>query len=418
MGRPATGTVTPRSGFGGAELGGGVVEGGGGGGFAWGEEGDGLAVVAGLAGVGIEGDLGEEGDLEALGLAFAAVLAEKVVFGPVFAFEPGHVFDDAEDGDVDLGEHGDGFPGVDEGHFLGGGDDDGAVEGDGLHDGELDVAGAGGEVEDEDIEFAPGDLFEELLGVAVGEGAADDDGGAVAEEEAHGHEFDAVGLDGDDVVVLVCVRLFAGRAEEEGDRGAVEVAVTEADLEALLGKGDGEVGGDGGFADATLAGGHRDDFFDAGEGLFAGHAAGGGGGAGRILDVDVDLDLFGAAGEGVEDGVAVLEDLFGDLGVAGLEAEGDGEAVVVDGDGLDEAEGDDIAGEAGIFDSGEGGANGVFGHWGGGLSGRRGETRRQCSVFSVQNPDWGRRPLISLMALIYWGGRGKKAVCSIQNLEF
>ena len=58
----------------------------------------------------------------------------------------------------------------DEGDFLGGGDDDGAVEGEGLDDGELDVSGAGGEVEDEDVEFSPGDLVEELLGVAGGEG--------------------------------------------------------------------------------------------------------------------------------------------------------------------------------------------------------------------------------------------------------
>lgn len=42
-------------------------------------------------------------------------------------------------------------------------------------------------------------------------------------------------------------------AEHVGNGGAVEVAVAEADLEALAGEGDGEVGGDGGLADAAFA---------------------------------------------------------------------------------------------------------------------------------------------------------------------
>ena len=91
------------------------------------EEGDRLASVAAPAGFGVDGHLGEEG-LEALGLADAAAIAEEVVAGAVVALEPGHVLDQAEDRDVDLGEHRDGLAGVDEGDFLRGGDDDRAID--------------------------------------------------------------------------------------------------------------------------------------------------------------------------------------------------------------------------------------------------------------------------------------------------
>ena len=47
------------------------------------------------------------------------------------------------------------------------------------------------------------------------------------------------------------------RAEHEADAGAVNVAIAEADLAIVFfaAEGDGEIGGDGGFADAALAAG-------------------------------------------------------------------------------------------------------------------------------------------------------------------
>ena len=54
-----------------------------------------------------------------------------------------------------------------------------AIDADGLHDGELDVAGAGREIEHEVVEIFPSDLAEKLLGVAGGHRPADDDGRAV-----------------------------------------------------------------------------------------------------------------------------------------------------------------------------------------------------------------------------------------------
>ena len=79
---------------------------------------------------------------------FDVAVAEDFVFGAgVGGFEVGHVFDDAEDGDVHHFCHFDGF-GDDHGdEFLGRGDDDDACDGEGLEDGEGDVAGAGGHVD-------------------------------------------------------------------------------------------------------------------------------------------------------------------------------------------------------------------------------------------------------------------------------
>jgi len=156
-----------------------VVESGAGFTFGFWPEGDRVAFVAGFAGGGIDGDLGEKGDVLFFSFSNAAASSKDVVAFSRVAFEVGHVFNEAEDVDVDFGEHGDGFAGVDEGDFLGGGDDDGAVEGDLLNNGELDVSSARREVEDEDIQFSPSDLVEELLSVAGGKGATNDNRGTV-----------------------------------------------------------------------------------------------------------------------------------------------------------------------------------------------------------------------------------------------
>ena len=57
-----------------------------------------------------------------------------------------------------------------------------------------------------------------------------------------------------------------GRAHHERDVGAVDVGVDEADALAELRERDGEVDGEGGFADAAFAGTDGDDGFDSGKG--------------------------------------------------------------------------------------------------------------------------------------------------------
>lgn len=75
------------------------------------------------------------------------------------------------------------------------------------------------------------------------------------------------------------------------DGGAVEVAIAEANFEALAGERYSEVRGYGGLADAPFAGGDSDDVFDAGKRLFDGSGVA----LGRwVFDVDADFYFFGA----------------------------------------------------------------------------------------------------------------------------
>lgn len=161
----------------------------------------------------------------------------------------------------------------------------------------------------------------------------------VAEEEAHRHDFEAVSFDGDDALLLVGFEFLVGDPKHEGEGGAVEVAVEDADFEALLGEGDGEVAGDRGLSDPAFSGGHGDDPFDAGEG---GVGGGGGFGFGRVFDFDLNLDFGGIAEDRVEDLVAVLENLLRDFGVAGLDLDFDLGGAVDHFGRFDEAEGNDV----------------------------------------------------------------------------
>src|SRR5690554_8066175 len=88
-----------------------------------------------------------------------------------------HVLDYAQHRDVDFAEHFDAFFAVQQGDVLGGSDDDGADDRDFLGQGELDVAGAGGHVDDEVVEFVPEGLLEQLHDDAADHGAAPDHGG-------------------------------------------------------------------------------------------------------------------------------------------------------------------------------------------------------------------------------------------------
>ena len=193
-----------------------------------------MAFVTGLAHGHFDGDLTKEGDAEALGFMIAAAFAKDVIgLAIARAEEVAHVFDDAEDGDIDFLEHGHGFAGIDQGDLLRGGDNDGSVERDGLDDGELDVAGARWQIEDEVVEIVPGALAQELLDVTCGDGAAHDHGAVVIEQEAHADELQAVALDGDDLLFFILERALVA-AEHVGDAGSVEIAVAQADFCAGL----------------------------------------------------------------------------------------------------------------------------------------------------------------------------------------
>ena len=76
-----------------------------------------------------------------------------------------------------------------------------------------------------------------------------------------------------DLIVGADHRLL-GRAHHGGDVGAVDIGVDEADALAELGESNGEIDGDGGFADSAFAGTDGDDFGDAGQSHGRGHGMG------------------------------------------------------------------------------------------------------------------------------------------------
>ena len=145
------------------------------------------------------------------------------------ATEVTHIFDDAENFDVDLAEHFDGFAHIGERDDRGRGDDDGTSDGDALDQRELDVTGAGRKIDDEVIEFAPLHAAEKLLDHAVKHRAAPDERLVAGIQQAHRDHFDSVGFDGNDGALVEGARLFDG-AEHDGDVGAVDVGVEEADF--------------------------------------------------------------------------------------------------------------------------------------------------------------------------------------------
>src|SRR5258706_9679138 len=111
---------------------------------------------AGLAGIGLLADAdverqrAEEFHVVVLAHLLAAAGAEDVLGVPALRADVDrHVLDDADDRDADLLEHLEALPRIDEGDVLGRGDDHGAGDRHLLREGELDVAGAGRQVDHE-----------------------------------------------------------------------------------------------------------------------------------------------------------------------------------------------------------------------------------------------------------------------------
>ena len=236
-----------------------------------GAQGDGFAVVAGFADGLHEGNLAEQADAQALRHRGAAVVAEDVVFlvRMLLRREPGHVLHQPEDGPVDgrVLEHVHAFLHVGEGHGLGRRDDDGAFHRDIVHQGDVDVAGARGHVDEQIVQRTPLDLQDHLFQGAAGHRPAPDEGLSRLGEIADGHPFDAVLLDRDEEFLALFLAGFGlglkfFRRSHDGHGGTVHIGIGEPHPVSQAGQRDGQVHGDGGLAHAALAGGDADDVRD------------------------------------------------------------------------------------------------------------------------------------------------------------
>ena len=184
----------------------------------------------------------------------------------VAAHVGGHVLDDAQDGHAHLLEHLDALLGVQQRNILRGGDDHRAGHGHALAQGELDVARARGHVDDEVVQVFPVGLAQELLQRLGGHGAAPDHGFVLVHQKADGHDLHAVVFERLHGLAVVAFRA-AVDAQHHGLAGAVDVGVEHAHAGTLGRQGQGQVGGGGALAHATLARGHGNDVLHLGQEL-------------------------------------------------------------------------------------------------------------------------------------------------------
>ena len=169
-----------------------------------------------------------------------------------------HVLDDAEDRHADLLEHLDALPGVDQGDVLRRRHDHRAGERHPLRERQLDVAGAGRQVDDQVVEVGPVGLAQQLLERLRDHRPAPDHRVVLLDQEADRHHLDAVVLHR---LHGLAVARFGPAVDAHHHRlaRAVDVGVEDADACALGGERERQVDGGRALADAALARRDRDD---------------------------------------------------------------------------------------------------------------------------------------------------------------
>ena len=172
-----------------------------------------------------------------------------------------HVLDDAEHRHVDLFEHLERLARVEQGDVLGRGHDHRARDRDLLAQGELNVTGTGGQVDDQVVEIVPVGIGQQLFQRAGDHRSAPDHRRVFFDQVADRNSLQAITdtrLHG----LAVAALGPAAAGEHAGLARTIDVRVEHADLAAFLLKRDGEIGGGGRLADATLTGCDGDDVTD------------------------------------------------------------------------------------------------------------------------------------------------------------
>ncbi len=175
------------------------------------------------------------------------------------ADERAHVFDDAEQRHVHLLEHGHALPDIVQGDFLRRGHGDGAGQRDHLREGELHIAGAGRQVEQQIVQLSPQHIAEKRLQILMDHRAAPHQRRFFRNQIRHGDQLHAVIFNRDDFSVFLLGAF--GAPHHHGNVGAVQVGIHQADFCAGQGQGAGQIGGDGRFAHSSLAAAHGNDMF-------------------------------------------------------------------------------------------------------------------------------------------------------------
>ena len=200
-----------------------------------------------------------------LALALAAALPEQVLdVAAVGAHVLGHVLDQAQHRHVHLLEHPQRLASVERGHVLRCGHHDRTGDGDLLRHRQLDVARAGGQVHDEEIQpflAAPQGVVEQLHQGRGRHRTAPDHRRVLIHQKPDRHGLDPVRVHRQDRLAVRAVRPTR-QAEHGRDAGTVHIGVEHAHARTTGRQGQGEIHRGRGLADAALAGTDRDDIAD------------------------------------------------------------------------------------------------------------------------------------------------------------
>ena len=220
----------------------------------------GATVITALTQGHIDGNLSDHRHAEALRLDRAPALAEdrdRRSGGRIG--EIGHILDQAEDRGGRLLEHRGGPPGVDQRDFLRRGDDDHPVELHLLDQGQLNVAGARRHVHHQHIQGgllrSPGHLMHHLAHRRGGHGPAPDHRRTLVDHEADGHDLDPPGLQGNQLLLWMKLRIAVG-PQHPWCRRPIDIGVQQADSQAKRREADRQADRDGGLAHPALAAGN------------------------------------------------------------------------------------------------------------------------------------------------------------------
>ena len=189
-------------------------------------------------------------------------LAKDVDFpAAVGTFHIAHVLHQAQHGDVHHLGHLHRL-GDDHAHqLLGGGDNEDAVQGQGLEHGQRRVAGAGRHIHKHVIHVAPDDVGPKLLDGPGDDGPAPHHGGGLLlQQQVDAHHLDA-GLGGHGVNAVFIGEGPLLHAKALGDGGAGDVGIQHSHIAAAAAQAGGKQRGDEAFAHAALAADHADDLF-------------------------------------------------------------------------------------------------------------------------------------------------------------
>lgn len=225
----------------------------------------------------VEGQRTEVGH-EELALEVGGVAAaEGRLARPVRRLEVAHILDEGGGGDADAAEHVDALDHVRAGEAVRGGHDHGRGQGHVLGEGELDVAGAGGQVHNQEVQRPPLGEAQQLAQDVGGHGpphhrslafallllrrVADRHGGHIAPGQDRFHHLRRrwVARGGGLLAGVRRLRGHARGAQQRGNGGPVQVRVENSHPCPPLAQGAGQVDCHRGLAHPALATGHGDD---------------------------------------------------------------------------------------------------------------------------------------------------------------